>query len=166
MVDLAFDVWTEPQEILGRIATFLSPLSMEGFLDGPVDAHFHDLIADAFDDEGGRGGPWEPLEAVTIEIRTSQGYPPGPINDRSGDMKAWLEGGGQFTFRNGNPSLNVVDESAGTGLRREKLKVAQQGKKPGMRGETPPRPVLDYDESDVVVVSELLVEWFLFQMSL
>lgn len=139
---------------------------MGAFMRTAMDPYLRRTAASYFRQQGGPGAgqaviPWQPLEPATEQIRIAQGYQPGPINDRSGEMKRFitqqpnpqiLSGPGLATmFWPGAPSNQ---ETA------KKLRTAAGGK---AQPKTPPRPVIGVTQSDVVNTISLLSAWFTLQ---
>jgi len=56
-----------------------------------VHGHFVEKTEKMFDKEvDPYGNPWTPLTEATREIRVNLGFPPGPINTRSGRLRDYL----------------------------------------------------------------------------
>ena len=56
-----------------------------------IHGHFVEKTEKMFDKEvDPNGDPWTPLSEATREIRVNLGFPPGPINTRSGRLRDYL----------------------------------------------------------------------------
>lgn len=61
------------------------------FAMGHIHRHFTGKAIDMFNSETDpQGEAWKPLAEATKQIRVSLGYPPGPINERSGRLRDYL----------------------------------------------------------------------------
>lgn len=99
------------------------------------------------------GKPWAPLAPYTEQMRADGGFGPAhPINVRTGTMKRHLLDSppsiiptpGSVTYR--HPA------TPGEGDVPNKIKVAQMGGQQSGFRDTPPRPVLGMDESDLALI--------------
>lgn len=155
-MSLTFDVEAVKAEaMLDRLAGLLSPVMLATFLGGPVVEHFQDKFNRFFNQQGTDAAPWQPLSEVTIADREAQGFGPGPINERTGELRAFvtdspgtirvLETLAVLTFPGPTPNGELG----------KKVRTAQQGG--SFKGHSvPARPVMDADESDMLYVMSAL----------
>lgn len=114
------------------------------FVRGEVTEFFQQDIENRFSSEGdAKTGAWAPLKPATITIRASEGYGPGPINVRSGELKSFMSG--PYPVFVDSPGSVIIDVpgDAPPGVE-AKFKTAQGGStnNPLGYGNTPARPVL------------------------
>ncbi len=110
-----------------------------------------------FEEQGDEAtGPWRPLLPATVARRTKAGQTPIRINDRTGQMRAWVENAQGRTFaRKGS----AVFEWPGTPSNRlvgQKLKTAQLGKGDPR---TVPRPVIAISAEDRLALQAAIRAW-------
>lgn len=151
---------------VAAMETFCSDASMGAFLDGPVAEILRERIERRFTTEGDDAtGGWAPLTEETQAWREywarKHGWaigPEHPINERTGDLKHWLEGNGFLAINTEGPTYTLPGEP--TGLYPDwletKLRTAQTGE-----GATAARPVLGLSDVDAGLVAEAIGEWFL-----
>lgn len=110
-----------------------------------------------FADEGdASSGKWLPLTQRTIDIRQSEGFGPGPINVRTGEMRAWATGGDVGVKAQGPAFAHLTyPHSPPGGELERKVSVAQSGD--GDR--TPARPILSWTDSDLEALMIGLAGW-------
>lgn len=141
------------QAISDRIGT----AGLAAFLQGFAAPLLQERAAARFADEGdSASGPWKPLSDATISRREKAGYVPIKINERTGQMRAWVEGAPGRVF---SSKGFAVLEWPGTPSNRttgKKLKVAQMGL---AEPYTPPRPVIAIDPEDQLAILAAAEQW-------
>lgn len=154
------------QAAIALVAGSISPVQLGMFLHGFVWPHFRDRIVDRFAYEGdSASGPWPPLSPATIEIKESLGYydQADYANIRTGAMFEYVKNS-KTVAPNGLGAVLRFPEEPNDPIMRRKLRVAQAGDpgpnwlNPAM-GETPPRPVIAMDGTDLVEVIARLQRW-------
>lgn len=110
-----------------------------------------------FDVEGdAASGKWRPLAESTIQRRTRKGQVPIKINQRTGQMRRWVESAqGRITAVKYAAVLEWPGSPKGSTLKR-KLKTAQHGKTDPW---TWSRPVVAVDSGDLLTIMVALEEW-------
>lgn len=130
-----------------------SPAGLTLFFDSVYIKYLQARAEARFDNEGDSavGGPWAQLAASTIAIRKDLGFGPGPINVRTGQLRAWATDD-EAAYFPGASSLRVrYPARPPRGKLREKVKTAQWGARArGGRDRVPARPVVGMDGQDVV----------------
>lgn len=155
IADLDINIITrDVEETLARLATALSPLGMIPFMEMVIAPQLSRRAKGRFAGEGDAavGGKWAPLRPATVVMRTQQGYGPGPINRRTGELENWVTNGGQDAFPVGPDTTMQFPGKPISGELERKVQRAQQGD----GGRTVPRPVLAVDESDLVFLQTQL----------
>lgn len=146
---------TGVQEMLNHVDSALSPVGLGLFLHGAIAPHLKRRAASRFKGEGDDAvGKWAPLEESTILIREGYGFPPGPINRRTGELENYIvNGGSDVKSVPGMSTLTYPDPNKARGPHlSKKVQTAQMGK-PGRSGKpTPRRPVLGMNETDLAAV--------------
>jgi hypothetical protein len=146
------DVFTEDVEaMLHRLNKAVGEYSLMFWLEHDATDFFHDDIESRFEEEGdAKSGFWEPLHDATVDIRRADGFPDGPTNVRTGELKDFLLqdydvfGGPNFAEMNVPGSPGASDVAT-------KLATAQHGSNnnPLGYGPTVARPVLATSEMDL-----------------
>ena len=147
------------QAMLMKLDLALSPPEIFRFLQGTVDPWLRARASMRFRSEGDDvSGPWLPLAPATENIRAKQGFPRShPINRRTGDLESYITGSPSVVAaRNGGAFLRYPGTRAGGELG-EKVQTAQQGKVTAFT-QTPPRPVLGINETDLAFVLTSLAQ--------
>lgn len=138
---------------LDQLNLILSPGSIAGFLKNFVVGYLQKQAVERFDLEGDEAsGKWVPLKESTIRIRAEKGFPGGPINVRTGELRE---------FVTSNPGSIGVDIGATlewpTGLPggdlMYKYRVAQTGT---ASGKVPARPVVGMSFKDMAAINLML----------
>lgn len=136
-----------------------SPAGLSTFLGTVVDPYVRARIDQRFAGEGDDvTGRWHPLTRATEMIRASKGFPPAhPINVRTDKMHSFLVNTpGDLKP---NPVGATLEHPRPTDpLTERKIQVAQMGTK---RPFTPPRPVLGYNENDMLFITSSLAAWLI-----
>jgi len=134
----------------------ISPESLAAFNAGPVVEYLQERAKERFAQEGDAASRrWTPLHPATVKIRTREGYVPIRINDRTGQMKAWVTGArGEVLASEQATTLRWPGRAPGN--INTKLRTAQYG---NPKPKTPPRPVVALDEVDVFTVRFMLEQW-------
>jgi len=149
---------------LRSIELILAGYRLVGWLMDEMDPYLRVKAARGFQGEyDPMGQAWEPLTESTERIRERQGYPPEPINDRSGEMK-------DFILRGNQPLVGAIGDygalmewpgPAGNSELKAKLATAAGGKR---KPRTPARPIYGLDETDALAAIEMLTFWFTRQV--
>lgn len=111
-------------------------------------------IESRFRSEGdGMSGPWRQLAPYTEEMRAAGGFGPAhPINVRTGEMKRHLLETKPDIVPTSVGVTYKTPGDAGDATMQSKIRTAQiGGQQPGFR-DTPPRPVLGLDETDLGLI--------------
>jgi hypothetical protein len=141
------------EERLQRMETGFSASAWAAFLFGVVGPYLQQRAEQRFQTQGDEavGGKWLPHHPATAHFRTSQGFPEGPINHRTGELERYITGGQGAAIPVGPTALlTFPDPSIGLGEDLyEKLRTAQKGKP---KPKTPPRPVLGLGGQDAIFV--------------
>lgn len=141
--------------MLGKMETLLSPAMLATFLGGPVVEHFQDKFNRFFEQQGIDNQAWQPLSEVTIADREAQGFGPGPINERTGEMRAYVTDSPGDIRILGTLSVLTYPGKTPSGEMGRKLKTAQKGGT--FQGHAvPARPVMDADETDMLYLMSAL----------
>lgn len=157
-MELGFDIQVDDAEVrlrLERLDGATSPISLSAYLRDEGVPFLQERARTRFENEGDdASGPWVPLSWPTVhKWRPSLGYPPEPINVRSGSLKNFVTGDpGLHTLTSGGAKVTwpgIVD-----GLLAEKLKTAQGGKKG-----VPARPVVAANELDFFLLMSGVAHW-------
>jgi len=140
---------------LDNLITLLSPPGAAAFLGTTIGPYLAKRAKQRFDSEGDDvTGLWASLKPATIVIRHNQGYPPGPINRRTGELEEWVVGGTGFSYPTGFGASLRFPKDRPAGELRKKVMTAQKGKK-----KDPPttaRPVLGVNETDLIFLQTSL----------
>lgn len=136
------------QFMLDRIDSALSPVGLAAFLHGSVAPWLEERAEQRFAKQGDdASGRWAPLKPITVEIREEEGYGPGPINQRTHELRDYILGvGSDVTAGPGLASLTFPGKPANTQRLKTKVETAQKGK---ARPATVKRPVLAVNERDL-----------------
>lgn len=149
VVDLFYDVQSGGvEQMLNRLDANLSGIALGKFLGVKVDQYIRLRAAGRFASEGDDvTGPWAPLADSTKDIRANQGFGPGPINRRTGELEDYVVGtGGLVAVMVGQAVYTGPGvPPSGKGLM-EKVKTAQGGKS---YPNTKARPVIGINEQDL-----------------
>jgi len=144
------------QLMMTSIGLRLMPGPMSGFMQSAVVPYVQQRVSNRFAGQGDDVvGAWQPLAAATHQIRQSQGYPgSGPINVRTGQMRAYLTGSyGKTTSAGGMTDLEYPNPGGAVGVLMRKLMVAQVGTP---SPPTPARPVLGFNMNDTVALTAMV----------
>lgn len=139
---------------LTQMDLLLSPGSIAGFLKNFVVGYLQQAAADRFAMEGDEAsGKWLPLKESTRRIRSEQGFPAGPINVRTGELREYVVGNqGSIGIDIGATLEWPTNLPEGTDLM-YKYRVAQTGT---MSGKVPARPVVGMSFRDMAAINVLL----------
>lgn len=138
------------ERMLEVLDTALNPFAIAEFLGVVVGPYLKERARARFASEGDDVvGKWAPLKDSTITIRESQGYGPGPINSRTGELEEFITGPGNSVQVHPWGATLTFPGTSPIGEMEEKLRTAQQGKD---YPSTVPRPVLGVNEADLVFV--------------
>lgn len=144
--------------LLDKLDGALSPASLGLFLKGPILDHLKDAAAERFVMQGDKAaGKWQPLKESTKRIRVSKGFPPGPINVRTGRLREFVfTNNGQVMYDGLGTNLAWPDGPHDNGELAHSYRTAQAG---STRWGTPARPVVDMGFEDFVIMNALLGGW-------
>jgi len=142
------------QKMLLHLDSSLSPVGMYAFMHGAVQPWLVERAEQRFAGEGDDAvGKWAPLMQSTIMYRESAGFGgPRPINKRTGELEAYITGGGaDVTSLNGASVLTFPDPKTkmSYGLNK-KVETAQVGR--SKNPSTVKRPVLGLGEKDLAAI--------------
>lgn len=162
MTGFYIDIEVEDSDFQAAMALLnfrTSPAGISAFLATVADPYVRARISQRFASEGDDvSGRWHPLTRATESIRTSKGFPPAhPINVRTGKMESFLVNTpGDIKP---NPIGATLEHPRPTDpLTQQKINVAQRGKS---RPQTPSRPVLGYNENDLLFFTSSLAAWLI-----
>ena len=139
--------------MLKAVSYRLTPFGMAAFLGKTMGPYIQSRARDRFMSEGDDvSGPWAPLREVTQNIRAeSTDISVGadhPINKRTGELEEYVTGSGyKFWPTAMGGTLRFPGSASGKQSVREKMKTAQKGR---ARPKTVPRPVLGFNETDLM----------------
>lgn len=138
-----------------KLETLLSPAMLATFMAGPVVEHFQDKFNQFFEYQGTDKEAWRPLSQVTIMDREAQGFGAGPINERTGELRAFVtDSPGEIRVL-GTLAVLTYPGKIPAGELGRKVKTAQQGGT--FKGNAvPARPVIDADETDMLYLMSAL----------
>lgn len=143
------------QRLLENVSDALDTVGMYTFLNASVGPWLRERAQERFANEGDDAvGQWAPLEAYTVQMRQSQGYPgEHPINRRSGELENYIVNGGWDVTA--TPILSTLTYPGNAPNTSEAVKVAtaQMG---AANPYTVPRPVLGLNEADLAFVMAAL----------
>lgn len=139
------------EEMLTRVTLALSDVGIASFLHGSVGPWLQKRTEDRFRAEGDDvSGKWLPLESYTQQVRQAAGYgAEHPINRRTGEMEAYLTGGGWDVLSAGGFSELTYPGNLPNAMEATKVSTAQMGLS---YPSTPARPVLGMNEVDLAYV--------------
>ena len=151
----AYDVQdADVTQALDNLMALLSPAGMTAFLGASIGPYLSKRAGDRFASEGDDVvGSWAPLKPSTIQIREDQGFGPGPINRRTGEMEEWVVRGGWAAYPTGFGASMRFPGKRPAGELRRKVETAQKGKK---QPSTVARPVLGVNETDLLFFQSAL----------
>lgn len=146
-----------PLALSEKLRLRLSPAPLAGWMLGFIDPFLKAKVSRSFSTETDPvGNPWAALAPLTIERRAEEGFPPGPIQYRSGEMASYLTStnsdirattiGTQLTFPGGMAKGKLP----------YKVGSAQMGNR---RTGAPPRPVLGMTLQDGAAITLGLAEY-------
>lgn len=136
---------------LEKIDAGLSPAGIAPFLKALVN-QFQSSARDRFATEGADVGGWEELKESTLRIREELGFPPGPINERTGRLKQYVvENQGEVLYDGIGTQLQWPSPAPGGGTDLAySYGTAQAGSN---HWRTPARPVVALTFDDVVAIN-------------
>lgn len=154
-VEVVPDTGSPAITMLNNLDLLLSPSAMATFLKNFVVEYLQGQAAERFASEGDEavGGPWKPLKESTLRIRAEQGFPAGPINERTGELKGWVQ------FNQGTVGLDIGAKLEWpTGLPESgnlmfKYRTSQTGT---ANGHVPARPVVGIGFADMAAINVML----------
>lgn len=130
---------------------------LAAFMQGFAAPILQDRASARFDGDGDEAsGQWAPLRDSTIARRESKGQVPIKINERTGQMRAWVESAnGRIVATVASAALEWPGTPSNRTIGR-KLKVAQQGLSDPY---TPARPVVAIDSGDLLTILTAMEAW-------
>lgn len=143
---------------LERLDGVISPLGLGGFINSIVQPKIQSSARERFASEGQDVGGWEPLKESTLRFREAQGFPPGPINERTGRLREYIvENQGTVAYDGLGTffSWPTPPPIAGSDLAYS-YATAQSG---SSRWRTPARPVAAISFEDMVAINLGLGKW-------
>lgn len=156
----------DAQEMVSGLLEAFSTEALEVFLALSATQILQEDAAHRFDTEGASDGqPWKPLAQSTRKIRKDLGYPPSPINYRSGSLREFVTEaqGYPVPLGDGLASLQWPGELP---PRNSDLfhsyDTAQHGKDAELegdqliQGDTPPRPVVRISAQAQALIQDAL----------
>lgn len=137
-------------EIMVNLTGLVSTPGLVAFLNFYMGPQLQKRARERFANEGDDAvGKWLPLASVTTEsFRPQQGYAPGPINHRSGELEAWVTNSGWDTIPTGGGATMLFPGRNPTGELAKKVTTAQSGSTDPY---TPARPVLAVSTRDLAI---------------
>jgi len=142
------------------MTTLMDGLSAQG-MDKVLRVDVHPImrarISDRFEQEGDTTvGTWADITDVTKDIRADLGFPEGPINHRTGQLRRWVETSYQMNRTGANVVEMAMPGPFTNPTLEKKFRKAQQGKAPGSKIVTVPRPVLAIGQAENDMVTDRL----------
>lgn len=143
----------EVEMMLAAVSYRLTPFGMSAWLGKVMGPYIQSRARDRFMQEGDDvSGPWAPLREVTQNIRAESTDiavgPDHPINKRTGELEEYVIGSAyRFWPTALGGTLRYPAAASGKKSVREKMKTAQLGR---AKPKTVPRPVLGFNESDML----------------
>jgi hypothetical protein len=134
----------------------LETVSIAAWLRGPMLEFIQERAEERFLMEGNDDGPWKELKQATLDIRMSLGFPPGPINYRTGELERFITGQGSNISPAGDAVVMTYPSFTPTGEMGEKVATAQGFEAPKI----PARQVLGLGELDVAFAQQSITSWF------
>lgn len=154
MVDLIITFEGNVEEALMALDTAINPVALADFLDIKVDPYVRARVKARFAGQGDDVvGQWAAHRPATAVYRQEQGFAPGPINRRTGEMERFLTEHESLVTAMGDGAMLTAPGRAASGELATKLRRAQQGDK---EVNTVPRPVIGMNAQDLVAVMALL----------
>jgi hypothetical protein len=143
------------QRLLKALMESLSPRGMDNVLRTDIHPLMMDRVRDRFINEGDSTvGGWAPLSEATQEIRGSMGFgEEHPINERTGQLRRFVESSFQMNKLGDTVELQMPGPFNSPTIEK-KFRKAQQGKAPGSKIVTVPRPVLAVGQAENDMVTE------------
>jgi hypothetical protein len=141
--------------MLRKLMSHLTPQGMDNILRTDIHPLMKDRVTDRFVNEGDKTvGGWAPLSEATQEIRGSMGFgEEHPINERTGQLRRFVESSFQMNKLGDAVELQMPGPFNSPTIEK-KFRKAQQGKAPGSKIVTVPRPVLAVGQAENDMVTE------------
>lgn len=137
----------------------LDALGLVAWLDRVVSPYIRARIGIRFAGEGDDvSGSWNPLTVATQQIRMNQGFGPGPINRRYGQLYDFLMNSPGISVAAGFGAELTHPGPTGDWRTKVKLQTAQSGKS---RPKTPARPVIGLNNNDYLFISSELTAYLI-----
>lgn len=145
------------QALLTRAMLGVSPPSMLAWLNASVDPYLRQRASSRFASEGDdASGKWAGLQASTLSFRAAGGFPPTPINRRTGELEAYITGSPSRTEMTMMGANLTFPGSPPSGWLATKVATAQEGKSDPA---TVARPVLAVSATDVSWTLTSMAQW-------
>jgi len=145
----------DAEKLFLKLENLLSPEMLAVFMAGPVVQHFQQRFNEFFEDQGTPSGAWQPLSEVTIADRVEQGFGPGPINERTGQLRDFITDSPGEVRVLATLAVLTYPGPLPSGELGRKVKTAQQGGT--FSGHSvPARPVMEIDETDMLFTMSAL----------
>lgn len=146
------------QGVVDELRDRLDAAGLSQFLEKVVEPFIKLRIENRFGSEGDDvTNAWQPLRVATQLIRASYGFPPDhPINVRTSQMKDFLVNSRSDIKASGADVELIHPPPTGSRSLDDKIKTAQMGKS---KPKTPPRPVLGFNENDLLFVTSELAAY-------
>lgn len=143
------------ERMLERVSDALDTVGMYAFLNSSVGPWLRERAQERFANEGDDVvGQWAPLQAYTVQMRESQGFPgEHPINRRTGELESYIVSGGWDVSASPILSTLTYPGNLPSGSQAVKVAAAQMGV---TNPSTVPRPVLGLNEADLAFVMAAL----------
>jgi hypothetical protein len=157
---ITFDVTRNDLDALvDNLEQKLDGLALAGWLRTQISPFLRARVSARFAGEGDDvSGGWHPLTAATQQIRMNQGFAPGPINRRYGQLYDFLMVSPGIAVAGGFGAELTYPGPAPDWRTEEKLKTAQSGKaKPA----TPARPVIGVNNNDFLYITSELTAYLI-----
>lgn len=137
----------------------LDGVALSAWLSKVVSPYIRARIAVRFAGEGDDvSGSWNPLTVATQQIRMNQGFGPGPINRRYGQLYEFLMNSPGISVAAGFGAELNHPGPVGDWRTKVKLQTAQSGK---ANPRTPARPVIGLNNNDYLFISSELTAYLI-----
>lgn len=135
----------ELNKVLDRLGQALEYRQLSTIFVSRVEQYLRNRTESRFSNEGDdASGTWAPLKTPTLIFRKRQGYPPGPINVRSGELRRWATTAGLGHSAKGGGVEFQYPQTKPTGELLKKVTTAQRGNKRAV-----PRLILATNDHDL-----------------
>lgn len=143
--------------MMNTLTQGLSPQGIDKVMRIDVHPLMKNRISERFEQEGDTTvGTWADITDVTKDIRAELGFPEGPINYRTGQLRRWVEDSYQMNRTGANVVEMAMPGPFTNPTLEKKFRKAQQGKAPGSKIVTVARPVLAIGQVENDMVTDRL----------